>query len=46
MAFSSSLVTEGRGLGIVVAVGMNTEIGKIAKALKETKKIKRHFKIL
>lgn len=40
MAFSSSLVTDGRGLGIVVRVGMDTEIGKIASALKETKKDK------
>lgn len=32
-AFSSSLVTYGRGKGIVVSTGMDTEVGKIAKML-------------
>lgn len=33
MAFSSGVVTFGRGQGIVVGTGMNTEIGKIARML-------------
>ncbi|EPY6467737.1 calcium-transporting P-type ATPase, PMR1-type [Clostridium sporogenes] len=33
MAFMSTLATYGRGTGIAVGTGMNTEIGKIAKML-------------
>ncbi len=33
ICFSSSVVTYGRGLGVVVATGQNTEIGKIAALL-------------
>ena len=36
MLFSSSLVTYGRGKGIVVETGMKTEVGKIAEMLTET----------
>ncbi|KOR25098.1 calcium-translocating P-type ATPase, PMCA-type [Clostridium sp. L74] len=33
MAFMSTLATYGRGIGVSVGTGMNTEIGKIAKML-------------
>lgn len=38
MVFSSSLITYGRGMGIVVETGMNTEVGKIANILSNTTK--------
>jgi Ca2+-transporting ATPase len=36
MAFSSGMVTYGRGRGVVVSTGMKTEVGKIANMLQET----------
>lgn len=38
MLFSSSLVTYGRGKGIVVETGMSTEVGKIAGMINSTEK--------
>ncbi|MGM8297478.1 calcium-transporting P-type ATPase, PMR1-type [Clostridium perfringens] len=35
MAFMSTLATYGRGVGVVVGTGMNTEIGKIAKMIEQ-----------
>ncbi|MBL4931376.1 cation-translocating P-type ATPase [Clostridium paridis] len=40
MVFSGSLVTYGRGTVLVTGTGMNTEIGKIAQLLKDTKEKK------
>ncbi len=37
-AFMSTLVTSGRGEGVVVGTGMNTEIGKIAGIIEQEKK--------
>lgn len=37
MLFSATIVTSGRGEGVVVAIGNNTQIGKIAHLVSETK---------
>lgn len=36
MVFKGTLITEGKGLGVVVATGKYTEIGKIAEILEKT----------
>ena len=36
MAFSSGIVTYGRGKGVVVATGMKTQVGRIADMLQQT----------
>jgi P-type Ca2+ transporter type 2C len=40
IAFMSTLVTYGRGVGVVVETGMNTEVGKIANSINSEKKSK------
>lgn len=37
IAYSSTTVTRGRGVGVVIATGMSTEIGKIAFLLRDKK---------
>jgi len=40
LAFNSSMITRGRGKGIVIATGLNTEIGRIAELLGSEKSVK------
>ena len=44
MAFSSTVVNYGTGTGIVVATGMNTEVGKIANMLENTDELETPLK--
>jgi len=45
IAFMSTLVTSGRGVGVVVETGMNTEVGKIANLINTEKKAKTPLEI-
>jgi Ca2+-transporting ATPase len=45
IAFMSTLVTKGRGVGVVVATGMNTEVGQIANLIDTEKKTKTPLEI-
>ena len=39
MLYTGTLVTSGRGLGVVVAIGSNTEVGKISQQLANIKSV-------
>ncbi len=45
IAYMSTLVTSGRGVGVVVETGMNTEVGKIANLINTEKKAKTPLEI-
>lgn len=44
MAFSSSIVTYGRGQGVVIATGMNTEMGAIADMIEDQTEVETPLK--
>src|SRR3989338_3342290 len=45
MTFKGTVITYGRGVGVVVTTGMSTELGRIAYLLQETEKIKAPLQI-
>ena len=42
MVYSASTITRGRGRGIIIATGMDTEVGRIAAMLRKTKRADAH----
>lgn len=45
MSFNGTVITYGRGVGVAVATGMSTELGRIANLLQITEKIKTPLQI-
>jgi Ca2+-transporting ATPase len=44
MCYSSSIVSYGNGMGVVVRIGMNTEVGQIAKMLNDQQEVETPIK--